>query len=298
MIIRNFSVLNYKNNINFGGICIAKQTNTQKENLRLEKSTGLSFTSNPADNFTYVFDDNAIWPSGMTQFFRRDLNWKKFGAYLKEKYPDINNVNIYCLACSTGKEPYSLAVLLDHIYEGSDFKIYASDFDPNRIECCNRRSDDNVLITDTDFYDITHGSAMPYEDSLSYVEHIGTYGYRLRNDLLSRIDFEVKTIQDAIDELSTDKPAIVMCRNVWPYIPSEEHRELANKLYDKLPKGSIIVVGGYDGDDAKTFISALKKNGFHPVNEANSNDEPISLIYEKQNTRDYMQMIIAAAKGD
>ena len=85
-----------------------------------------------------------------------------------------------------------------------------------------------------------------------------------------------------------------MCRNMWPYIDSSKYDETAKKLYDKLAKGSVVVLGRYDWDGEKTiphsneFPKALLKNKFKPINNVNSHTVNIwkmpndaALIFEK-----------------
>lgn len=79
-------------------------------------------------------DDGFVFNRNITQYCRNDINWREFGKYLKERFPDISNVDIYDFGCSTGEEPYTLALLLQKVYGNSDFKIQASDIDEFNIK--------------------------------------------------------------------------------------------------------------------------------------------------------------------
>jgi chemotaxis methyl-accepting protein methylase len=215
-------------------------------------------------------------------FFRDDIDWIKFGTYLKDKYKATPKVNTLIWGCSQGQEAYTMAILLKH-YFGKDNKkflpIKAMDISEKLINQNIDSQKEGFRINDGDVLKIREAlGLLPYtEDLYKYCVPALFMGYQFKKDIIDSVEFSRSNILTDLDKIDSKNPSIVMCRNMWPYIDSSKYDECAKKLYDKLAKGSIVVIGRYDWDGekaiphSKDFPKALINNNFKPVNKMNSN---------------------------
>ena len=100
--------------------------------------------NNPGDELTYF--SNAI-TTNLTSFFREAHHFeflsKKLVPQLLERYQENKRLRIWSAGCSTGEEPYSLAITLREAIpdiDKRDIRILATDLDTNVV----RTADDGV----------------------------------------------------------------------------------------------------------------------------------------------------------
>lgn len=222
----------------------------------------------------YLF--GSTFNSDYTNYARDDINWKNFGEYLKQKYPDIQNVDINLFACSKGEEAYTLAILLEHLYKDASFKINAMDINKSTIDTCvdNQLTGEKIINFD-DIKNMECRLGLTKEESEKFFINLpNRYLYEylyiktINPDILKRVKFQKANILTSLDIIDSSKPNIILARNMWPYVDDREYCDFADKLYRKLPKNSIMVIGGFDISGyhelaaSSLFPSALYKAGF------------------------------------
>ena len=77
-------------------------------------------------------------------------------------------------------------------------------------------------------------------------------------------------LQDAKRQASQrlfQSPALVLLRNVWPYLGKTDQYQLAQDCFRNMPSGSVLVCGEYDLKEGWAN-EALKAAGFQPMNNA------------------------------
>ncbi len=212
-----------------------------------------------------------------TFFARGDLDWYDFGKYLKSKFEDISNVDIQCFGCSTGQEAYTLAILLNHIYNGEPFTIHASDIDERTIEHDKEEQETGIYLEKIDCLELLVNVGIDKERNQSDEDYLGKYFAlsgnigRICPEIVNSVEFSKKNILTSTDELNQTKPSIVLCRNMWPYVNPYLYHGFAEKLYENLAEGSIVIIGNFDClgefgyENSSDFPNALKKAGFNPV---------------------------------
>jgi len=252
--------------------------------------------------------DGQVSHSGMlfnrhgTLFFRPDLNWAEFGEYLENKFSNCDKVQTLIWGCSGGEEAYSLAILLKHCF-GEDskkfFPIQAMDInskliEKNKIQQQTGFSINGGMVIDPMARALKKPSLkFDNTETEKYFRPVSLSEYRIKDDVLDSVNFSFSNILTDLQKIDSDTPALVMCRNMWPYINSEKYNQFAKNLYERLPKGSVVVIGGYDWEgekcikDSDKFPAALQKNGFKQVKNFNVTDEyrnPVentSIVFEK-----------------
>lgn len=168
-----------------------------------------------------------------TYFFR---NSKHFDTLFDTVIPELitkkrEPIRIWCAGCSTGEEPYTIAMIAKekNLLDKSSLIIEASDLN-------------TVVINDafTGVYDDKKmRETQPY-----YIEKYFTK----TNSGLFQIDKEIKDfvtffrfnlITDKVDK----KYDIIFCRNVMIYFDKEDQRKVVDKFYDSLNNDSYFFVG-------------------------------------------------------
>ncbi len=85
---------------------------------------------NPAEHQLVV----DLLTTNETYFFREPKHFDFLRAQLLPAHPRCHPLRVWSAACSTGEEPYSLAMLLADQFSGRDWKIMASDISTQVLE--------------------------------------------------------------------------------------------------------------------------------------------------------------------
>ncbi len=244
-----------------------------------------------------ILDDGEIYTSGSTEFFRFDIDWNKFSEYLEERFKNFDKVNTFDYACSDGSEAYSLSMMMQHKFKNKAkkfFPIYAKDLDEDRIlkNIENQKTGTinhqigvkqiaNTIDIDAQTLKKEYVTVAPR--LVSKPEKI----YSLKEKVTEPVQFSAANILEDIENIDSNTPSIIICRNMWPYVDSCEYPDFANTLYERLKEGSIVVLGAFDCffdkiycNNSEKISKALSDAGFTPA-KTNINKNGYNLIYEK-----------------
>jgi len=223
-----------------------------------------------------VLKNGTVFNRHTTTYFRSDLDWEEFGKYLKNKFSNCNNVQTLIWGCSRGDEAYSLAILLKRTF-GEGFKkfqpIKAMDIDSKLIEANKKNKEAGFVLDGTFLEKMQNGlniKSLRYNmgELAKYCKLVNHTQYRLKDKITDSVEFECSNVLDGVDKIDSNTPAIVMCRNMWPYIDTNRYETFAKRLYNKLADGSIFVIGEYDWMGCHNIETAicipkiLADNGF------------------------------------
>ncbi len=244
-----------------------------------------------AEKGQIVYGD-IIFNRSTTEFCRPDVDWRDLGSYLKEKYPSLDNVDLLCFASSTGEEAYSFVLTLKHAYGDIPIKVDASDIVQSRVDYAKEMQKNGIWLDARGFNSLYSRLGMKLDEFKKYFSAKDDTHVEIMPKILNSVEFSRKNILDSIDDFSSEKPSFIMARNMWPYVDPQFYQDFANELYEKLPSGSAIMLGGYDCDgeyghkNADCFPSALVVAGFTPVKRGigsicNLLNKDRILIYEK-----------------
>ncbi|MBQ3641506.1 hypothetical protein II906_06255 [bacterium] len=241
-----------------------------------------------------ILDENSnLINLGFTTFCRADLDWQDFGKYLQENFQNIEDADIYCFGCSTGEEPYSLAMLLKSRFGDNPFKIKASDIIEDRIKRNIENQKKGVLINDLMFEQIYDGLGIKANEAKNFFTSSEQGFLQLSKNIVNSVEFKKENILKSVDKFSRKRKSIILCRNMWPYISADKYQEFAKKLYGKLAPGSIVVVGDFDYvgtpnlPNVTKFPIILELNNFKPVKDRGigwncSSGKDSGLIFKKE----------------
>ncbi len=171
-----------------------------------------------------------------TSFFRNEPQFELLKNII---LPDVRGLRsserklrIWSAGCSTGEEPYSIAMtVLDALPcpDLWDIKIYASDLSLKALEIAHRGVYPADKVRET----------VPAEMIARYFEPRSD-GVRVIDFVRRHIVFDYHNLKHENGMRGLD---VIFCRNVMIYFDEEEQKRLVNKFYTCLAPGGYFLVG-------------------------------------------------------
>lgn len=182
-----------------------------------------------------------------TLFFR-DVH--PFNALRDQLIPEIMNrrsaqrsISIWCAACSSGQEPYSLAMLLrEHFPELASWRvrILATDLSPSMVERAKLGR----------FSQLEVGRGLPASLLVKYFERDGAQ-WVIDPVVRSMVTFEQLNLLDGWSRVGAMD--LVMIRNVLIYFDGDTKSALMQRLHRTLAPSGILMVGASETVQSPLF---------------------------------------------
>lgn len=197
--------------------------------LRYDKSRG--------EELTKLFE---VVTTNETSFFRNPPQLDVFQRIVLTDAIDQARKNgqkklrIWSAGCSTGEEPYTLAIILAETLKTDmanwDIKITANDLSHAVLAAARRGIYNEYALRTT-----------PREMAEKYFKKEGNI-YKIDDSLKRLISFGQINLSDKEQLKRVEKSQIIFCRNVIIYFDDEMKRKVINAFYDNLqPKGVLII---------------------------------------------------------
>lgn len=175
--------------------------------------------------------------NGETSFFRdpqvfdriRDLVLPR----LLEERASTRRLDIWSAACSTGEEPYSLAMTIDRVIPPGDreVRVHATDL---RTSCIER-----AMAGTYSQFQVQRG--LPVRDLLRYFRPAGK-DWSIVDSIRKQLTFQRFNLLDSFDRLPGPFD-LVMLRNVIIYLDDRSREELFLKIHRVLRPGGFLILG-------------------------------------------------------
>lgn len=167
----------------------------------------------------------------VSEFYRNPEQWKILETVV---FPELikkngNNIKIWSAACSTGDEPYSLAMLLSKFMPTNRIKIIATDIDNQVLDKAR-----------LGLYNKKSLASLPKEFVDKYFTPVGATSYQISDEIKRCVEFKKHNL--LTDQYPTGCNMIV-CRNVLIYFTEEAKDGIYHKFYNALAKDGILFVG-------------------------------------------------------
>lgn len=231
----NLDIVQYKDNY------IERRINARINMTQTDNLAGylVLLKKNP-DELNILRDHLTI---NVTEFFR---NMETFDALSRDVIPEIikrkkkgdsNTIRVWSAGCSSGQEPYTLAILFLEAFE----KLRT-----------NRRL--VIVATDIDKKSITKAIHGRYEGSVmegvpkhlinKYFDTVGDE-YQVKPFVQEYVHFKYLdlTEDNANDGTAIASYDLIVCRNVIIYFKDELKKSLFMRFYNKLRKNGYLVIG-------------------------------------------------------
>jgi len=167
----------------------------------------------------------------VSEFFRNVEQWDHLEKIILPNLFDKfgKRIKIWSAACSTGEEPYSLAMLLSKFVPLNQIDIYATDID--KI----------VLARAKEGKYIKKNLAGVSDANLKkFFDEVEPNVFQVKDELKKCIKFDKHNL--LLDNYRQDFH-LICCRNVMIYFTEEAKDDIYKKFYNSLKKDGILFVG-------------------------------------------------------
>jgi chemotaxis protein methyltransferase CheR len=158
-------------------------------------------------------------------------------------------IRIWCAACSSGQEPYSLVMLLDEMRSqlgGRNVEIHASDISESILA----KAKSGVFNQ----FEVQRG--LPTKLLLQYFTKDGD-NWKISQDVVRRINFFKFNLLDEPRNLGTFD--VIFCRNVLIYFDRPTRSGIFDRLADRLAPDGFLLLGG-----AESTFGVTERFTSHP----------------------------------
>lgn len=191
--------------------------------------------------------------TNLTRFFR---NQPHFDAFINYVIPHIIDekrkkgdrmIRVWSAGCSTGEEPYTIAMILKKILPlGYDYSIAASDI-----------SLKSLMVAQQGFYADGKVDGVPPEYLSTCFTKVAK-GYQINRDIMSHIKFDYHNLQHSN---SMNRFDVVFCRNVMIYFDVPAQLTVLNNFWNAMQPHSYLFIGHSESlFGMKTRFEFLKTN--------------------------------------
>jgi len=172
-----------------------------------------------------------------TYFFREQNQLRAFSEEileeLKEKNRDRRSLRVWSAGCSTGEEPYTIAMLIQETgnFVGWDIEIYGSDINQRVLQAARkgiyRRN--SFRTAETRYID------------RYFTEEDGSY--RIADGVKRYVNFSYLNLLDSYRTRFLGKMDVILCRNVLIYFDGPSRKKVIENFHDRLVDGGYLLLG-------------------------------------------------------
>ena len=177
-----------------------------------------------------------------THFFRNRPQMKALETeilpQLIEARRETRKLRIWSAACSSGEEPYSLAILIDRLLpdrDNWDVLIHGTDIDHMALAKAHEG-----LYGNWSFREV------PHDVKEEYFTRMDEHRFELAQKIRRMVRFSRLNLVDdryPSPENVTDRMDLIVCRNVLIYFNEQTIQRIVDRFHDSLVDGGWLVVG-------------------------------------------------------
>lgn len=180
-----------------------------------------------------------VMTTGETSFFRdlapfELIKNEIIPTIIKQKEKSIHKIRIWNAACSTGQEPYSIAILISELKEliGSwDIEILATDLSEKALE--------KAKLGKYSKFEVQRGLPIAYLIKY-FTQKLDEWD--VKPEIKRMIHFQ--NLNFLKDHFPSGPFDIILCRNVLIYFDAETKRNVLEKMTRVMSKESVFLLGG------------------------------------------------------
>lgn len=173
--------------------------------------------------------------TNLTRFFRNQPHFDALEKYViphvleEKKKTGDRTVRVWSAGCSTGEEPYTIAMLLKRILPvGYDFQVTASDI-----------SLKSLMVGQSGFYADNKVDGIP-PDYLSQYFTKSAGGYQVNKEIMSKVKFDYHNLKNDSGMRNLD---VIFCRNVMIYFDEPAQLVVLNRFWNSMASHSYLFIG-------------------------------------------------------
>ncbi len=168
-----------------------------------------------------------------------------------------NTLRIWSAGCSTGEEPYTLAIILREMLDDStqwNIHIQASDIDETALNKAKAGS-----------FSLRSMKEVPEEYIDKYFIPDSNNRYKAKSFIKDMISFEQLNLSDKKALRMKKHYDVIFCRNVLIYFDDTSRKKVVDSFYLSLDHGGFIFLGSSESMTRVTTAFKLKRMGKHLV---------------------------------
>ncbi|AEM79560.1 CheR family methyltransferase [Thermoanaerobacter wiegelii] len=191
-----------------------------------------------------------------TYFFREYYQLKCFAEEVlpeileRKRKENMQKIRIWSAGCSTGEEPYTLAIIMEEMLENIndiEWEIYATDINT-----------DVLKKAEMGLYSQRSVRLVPEEYKKRYLYKKGEF-YEVVPELKKKVIFFQLNLMDAVEMRKMRNFDVIFCRNVLIYFDDASRRQVAIYFYEALVEEGYIFLGHSESMSRITPIFKLRK---------------------------------------
>lgn len=193
-----------------------------------------------------------------TYFMREEDTFSFFAQYVLpwiEKVCDDRSLRVWSAGCSTGEEPYNLAMVIADYFTNKtvrwDKQILASDISEKVLE-----------IASKGVYSSEKINCLPDNWKKRYLMKIDDNNYIFRDVIKKEICFKKINLIEPFFPYKKKFHAI-LCRNVMIYFDEETRNDIISKFVDNLEVGGFLLIGKTESVDRSLHNLEYIKPGIY-----------------------------------
>lgn len=167
----------------------------------------------------------------VSQFYRNPQQWENFEhemiPYLKKEYGDT--FTIWSAACSTGDEPYTIAMILSEYVPLSKIHIIATDLD-----------EDVLAFAKEGIYPAKSLSDLPHRFLDKHFKKVDDNHYAINSEIKRCVEFKKHNL---LKDPYFNHIHMVVCRNVVIYFTDEAKDQVYKGFHQALEPEGILFIG-------------------------------------------------------
>lgn len=173
--------------------------------------------------------------TNLTRFFRNAAHWETFEKFVlpdlidHKKKTGNRRVKVWSAGCSTGEEPYTIAMeLLEFLPPGFEIEILASDL-----------SLKSVLTGQQGYYAESRVNGIPEKYLAKYFDKQAG-GYQAKDTLKNLIKFDYHNLKHDSGQRNLD---VIFCRNVLIYFDEAAQKAVIDRFWEAMASHSFLFIG-------------------------------------------------------
>lgn len=192
------------------------------------------YDKNAEEEFLHIIDNLTV---NETYFFREQNQLKAFSEEildeLNKKNKDTRTLRIWSAGCSTGEEPYTIAMLINERgdFNGWDIEIYGSDINQRVLQAARKGV----------YRKNSFRSTEPSIIKKYFIEEDGFF--RILDNIKKNVNFSYLNLLDPFRMRFLGKVDAIFCRNVLIYFDNESRKKVINNYYDRLVDEGYLLLG-------------------------------------------------------
>ncbi len=198
-----------------------------------------------------------------TYFYREYYHLKALAKLVQGENQRLP-VKVLSIPCSTGEEPYSIAIVLNEVLEDpKKFEVLGVDIDINAI----KKAKEGI-------YGKRSVSKLPLQYLKKYFDHVDEEKWMIKDFIKKRVRFYEGNILDRLFIKSLRKFHYVFCKNLLIYFDDNARTQAINNLYDALMDGGFLFLGHAESiSRSSSLFEPVKVEGAIVYKKVSEEDE-------------------------